>query len=56
MEQAEDVVEDTRIKLESQIRMYTVSHLNSSNVDQHASEIDKIHSTILELNVAIGNL
>ena len=56
MEQAEDLVEDTRVKLESRMRMYTASHLKSSNVDQHASEIEKIHSTILELNVAIEKL
>ena len=56
MEQAEDLVEDTRIRLESRMRMYTVSDLNSSNVDQHASEINEIRSIILELNVAIGKL
>ena len=54
MEQAEDLVEDTRIKLESRMRVYTASHLKSSNVDQHEVEMDKIHSTLLELNVAIG--
>ena len=33
MEQAEDLVEDTRVKLESRMRMYTALHLDSSNVD-----------------------
>ena len=56
MEQAEDLVEDTRVKLETQMRMYTASHLKSSNVDQHESEIKEIHSTIVELNVAIAKL
>ena len=56
MEQAEDLVEDTRVKLESRMRMYTASHLQSSNVDQHESEMKEIHSTILELNVAIAKL
>ena len=53
MEQAEDLVEDTRVKLESQMRMYTALHLDSSNLDQHESEIKEIRSIILELNVAI---
>ena len=32
MEQAEDLVEDTRVKLESRMRMYTALHLENSNV------------------------
>ena len=56
MEQAEDLVEDTRITLESLMRVYTASHLKSSNVGQHEIEMGKIHSTLLKLNVAIEKL
>ena len=56
MEEAEDLVEDTRVKLEFRMRTYTALYLDSSNVDQHASEMEKIHSTFLELNVAITKL
>ena len=56
MEQAEDLVDDTRVKLEFRMRMYTVLHLDSYNLDQHESEIKEIRSIILELNVAITKL
>ena len=56
MEQAEDLVEDTRVKLEYCMRIYTVSHLNSSNMDQHSTEIHAIHQILLDLNVEIRKL
>ena len=35
MEQAEDLVDDTRRELEQKMRLYTVSHLDNVNVDQN---------------------
>ena len=46
MEQAEELVDDSRCKLELRMRLYTVSHLNSVNMDQHTSEIKDIQQIL----------
>ena len=56
MEQAEDLVDDTRRELEQKMRLYTVSHLDSVNVDQHANEIKETEQILKNFNHAIGKL
>ena len=56
MEQAEELVDDTRRKLEQHMRLYTVSHLNSVNMDQHASEIKETQQILTNLIHANGKL
>ena len=56
MEQAEDLVDETKSKLELRMNLYTPSHLNSVNMDLHASEIQKTQEILENLSEAIRKL
>ena len=56
MEQAEDLVDETRSKLELRMRLYTLSHLNSVNMDLHTNEIQNTQQILENLNEAIRKL
>ena len=53
MEDAEEILEDLRTKLEYRMEMYTLSHLNSGNLKHHANKMEEREQVLEDLTLAI---
>ena len=52
MEDAEEILADMRTKLEYRMRMYTVAHLNSGNLEHHANKMEERELILENLNLS----
>ena len=52
MEDAEEMIEDMRSRLEHRMRMYTLSHLNSGNLEHHENKIKEREQLLEDLSSA----